>query len=317
MDHNIIWLTTTIQAILFLVSAPLFTGITKWVKCQLQNRIAPPIWQPYLNLNKLFHKDVLIASTTSTLFRIVPYLVFSITIVISSIVPLFIINTANNIIADVIVIIGLFALIRFLLALAGMDTGTAFGGMGSSREMFIATLAEPAIAMVFFAIAMTAASTNLPNIIEHLTSYNVYSEPSLILAAFGMVLVALTETGRIPIDNPTTHLELTMIHEAIILEYGGKYLALLEWSSQIKFMLYAALLINIFFPWGITNHFTWLDAGFSICMFTGKIIALIVGLGVAESSLAKLRLFRAPHLLNLAFLLGLLAVLIHIIIEVG
>ena len=317
MDHSAIWLTSIIQALLFVISAPLVAGIIRWVKCQLQNRTAPSIWQPYFNLNKLFRKEVLIASTTSTLFRIIPYLIFSITVIISAVVPLFIINTTNNAIADVIVIIGLFALIRFLLALAGMDTGTTFGGMGSSREMFISSLAEPAIAMVFFAIAMTASSTNLANIIEYLISYNVYLGPSLILAAFGFVLVALAETGRIPIDNPSTHLELTMVHEAMILEYSGKYLALLEWSSQIKFMLYATLLINIFFPWGISDHLVGIDISFSIFIFICKMIVLIVGLGIAEANLAKLRLFRAPYLLNLAFLFGLLAVLTHIIIEVG
>ncbi len=317
MDHSVTWLISMTQALLFVVSAPLLAGITKWVKCHLQNRTAPSIFQPYLNLNKLFHKETLIATTTSALFRIIPYLIFSITVIIATIVPLFVINTTGHTTADVIVMIGLFSLIRFLLALAGMDTGTAFGGMGSSREMFISALAEPAIAMIFFAIAMTAASTNLTNIIEYLTLHNPYLSPSLILAAFGFALVALAETGRIPIDNPTTHLELTMIHEAMILEYSGKYLALLEWSSQIKFMLYATLLINIFFPWGITTHFTWTDLGLSIGMFMGKMVILIIGLGITETSLAKLRLFRTPYLLNLAFLFGLLAVLIHIIIEVG
>jgi formate hydrogenlyase subunit 4 len=314
MDHNTTWLIPIIQALLLATSAPLFAGIVRWVKCQLQNRTAPSVWQPYLNLNKLFRKEVLIAHTTSSLFRIIPFAIFSITVTISTAVPLFIINTTNSVIADVIVIIGLFALIRFLLALAGMDTGTAFGGMGSSREMFIASIAEPAIAMVFFAIAMTASSTNLSYIIEHLASCSLYLGPSLILAAFGLVLVALAETGRIPIDNPSTHLELTMIHEAMALEYSGKYLALLEWSSQIKLMLYATLLINIFFPWGIAYNLVWADIGWSIFIFTGKIIILAVALGFTEISLAKLRLFRTPYLLNLAFIFGLLAVLTHIII---
>lgn len=317
MDHSIIWTTVIIQTLLFVAGAPLLTGVVKWVKCQLQNRTSPPIWQPYLNLNKLFRKEVLISTTTSSLFRFVPFLVFSITIIICATVPLFIINTAANTATDVIVIIGLFALIRFLLALAGMDTGTAFGGMGSSREMLISAIAEPAITMVFFAIAMSAASTNLSIIIEHLSSFNLYLHPSLILAAFGFVLVALAETGRIPIDNPSTHLELTMIHEAMVLEYSGKYLALLEWSAQIKLMLYAALFINIFFPWGITNHLVWSAIGWSVFIFICKITTLTVILGITEINLAKLRLFRAPYLLNLAFIFGLLAVLIHIIVEAG
>ncbi|HBC72164.1 MAG TPA: formate hydrogenlyase [Coxiellaceae bacterium] len=312
-----IWLVSIMQTLLFVIGAPLLTGVIKWVKCQLQNRKAPPIWQPYLNLYKLFHKEVLLATTTSHLFRLVPFVIFSITIVISAIVPLFILGAATNSIADVIVMIGLFALIRFLLALAGMDTGTAFGGMGSSREMFISSIAEPAILMVFFAVAMTAASTNLSNIIAHLTLYDLHLSPSLILAASGFALVALAETGRIPIDNPSTHLELTMIHEAMVLEYSGRYLALLEWSSQIKLMLYATLFINIFFPWGITSHFAWFNMGWSILAFAFKMIILVIILGFTEINLAKLRLFRVPYLLNLAFVFGLLAVLIHIIIEVG
>lgn len=317
MDNRLILLISMGQTLLFVISAPLLAGTVKWVKCQLQNRKAPPIWQPYLNLNKLFRKEVLIATTTSSLFRLIPLMVFSITIMISVAVPLFITNTATMAFTDVIVIIGLFALARFLLALAGMDTGTAFGGMGSSREMLISSIAEPAISMVFFAVAMAASSTNLSIIIDHLTIYNLYLQPSLILAAFGFVLVALAETGRIPIDNPSTHLELTMIHEAMVLEYSGRYLALLEWSAQIKLMLYATLFINIFFPWGIINNFSWIGAGWSILAFTLKILALVVILGFAEVNLAKLRLFRAPYLLNIAFIFGLLAILIHIIIEVG
>ncbi len=312
MDHSKIWLTI-IQALLFAISAPLFVGITRWVKCQLQNRTAPSVWQPYWSLNKLFHKEVLTATTTSILFRIVPFLVFSITLVIAATIPLFIINATGSTFADVIVIIGLFALIRFLLALAGMDTGTAFGGMGASREMFVSSIAEPAMAMALFAVAMMAGSTNLANIISHLTTYNLYFSPSLILAAFGMVLVALAETGRIPVDNPTAHLELTMIHEAMILEYSGRYLALIEWSSAIKLMLYAALINNIFFPWGIAHDLIWDDVGIGICAFFCKMVVLAVALGFAEVSLAKLRLFRVPNLLGVAFIFGLLAVLIQII----
>lgn len=164
---------------------------------------------------------------------------------------------------------------------------------------------------------MIATSTNLSIIIKHLLMYNLYLCPSLILAAIGFILVALAETGRIPIDNPSTHLELTMIHEAMILEYSGRHLALLEWSAQIKLMLYATLFINIFFPWGITNNLTWSDIICSIVTFITKITILIVILGLTEINLAKLRLFRIPYLLNLAFIFGLLAVLIHIIIEVG
>lgn len=311
------WLIAIAQTLLFVIAAPLFAGVMKWVKCQLQNRIAPPIWQPYLNLNKLFRKEVLIATTTSQLFRIAPYVIFSITIFICATVPLLITNTPTTAIADVIVIVGLFALARFFLTLAGMDTGTAFGGMGSSREMLISAIAEPALLMVFFAVAMTAMSTNLAVIINQLALHRLWLQPSLIFAALGFILVSLAETGRIPVDNPATHLELTMIHEAMILEYSGRYLALIEWAAQIKFMLYAILFINLFFPWGIVSDFSWFNIGLSILALVIKLLLLMIILGMSEISLAKLRLFRVPYLLNLAFVLGLLAVLIHIIIEVG
>jgi formate hydrogenlyase subunit 4 len=310
------WLIAIAQTLIFVITAPLLAGVMKWVKCKLQNREASPIWQPYLNLNKLFRKEVLIATTTSKLFRITPYIIFSITVFICTIVPLLIINTPTTAIADVIVIVGLFALARFFLALAGMDTGTAFGGMGSSREMLISAAAEPALLMVFFAVAMTAMSTNLAMIVTQLALHHLWLQPSLIFAALGFILVALAETGRIPIDNPDTHLELTMIHEAMILEYSGRYLAFIEWATQIKFMLYAILFINLFFPWGITNDFSWLGIGFSIFALMVKLLLLTIILGIAEINLAKLRLFKIPYLLNLAFILGLLAVLIHIIIEV-
>ena len=311
------WLVAIAQTLLFVIAAPLLAGVVKWVKCQLQNREAPPIWQSYLNLNKLFRKEVLLATTTSQLFRVAPYIIFSITIFICAVVPLLIINTPTTAIADVIVIVGLFALARFFLTLAGMDTGTAFGGMGSSREMLISAIAEPALLMVFFAVAMTAMSTNLAMIINQLALHHLWLQPSLIFAALGFILVALAETGRIPVDNPATHLELTMIHEAMILEYSGRYLAFIEWAAQIKFMLYAILFINLFFPWGIASDFSWFSIGLSILTLMFKLLLLVFILGIAEISLAKLRLFRVPYLLNLAFILGLLAVLIHIIIEVG
>lgn len=311
------WLIAIIQTLLFVIAAPLVAGMVKFVKCLLQNRSPQPIWQPYLNLNKLFHKEVLIATTTSQLFRAAPYIIFSITVFICALVPLFIVDVQTASIADVIVIVGLFALARFFLTLAGMDTGTAFGGMGSSREMLISAIAEPALLMVFFAVAMTAKSTNLAVIINQLTSHSLLLQPSLIFAALGFILVAIAETGRIPVDNPDTHLELTMIHEAMILEYSGRYLAFIEWAAQIKFMLYAIIFIDLFFPWGIAHNFSWVGIGLGILTLALKLMALTIILGIAEINLAKLRLFRAPYLLNLAFTFGLLAVLIHIIIEVG
>lgn len=313
MGDCMMWLVAIAQTLLFVIAAPLFAGMVKWVKCQLQNRKSPPIWQPYLNLNKLFRKEVLVATTASKLFCIAPYIIFSITVITCAIIPLFIINTPLAGMGDVIVIVGLLALARFFLTLVGMDVGTAFGGMGSSREVLISAIAEPALLMIFFAVSMTAMSTNLVVIINQLLADHSCLQPSLIFAAFGFVLVALAETGRIPIDNPATHLELTMVHEAMILEYSGRYLAFVEWAAQIKLLLYVVLFVDLFFPWGIAHYFSWDDIVWSILVLIFKTIVITIVLGIAEISLAKLRLFRVPYLLNFAFVFGLLAVLIHII----
>lgn len=302
------------QLLFFLLVAPFSIGLVKWFKCQLQNRQGPSILQPYRDLRKLFSKEIKIASNATIIFRFTPYLIFSISILICAIVPLFFINLPSITIADVIVITGLFALSRFFLALAGLDVGTAFGGMGSSREMMIAAIAEPALLMVFFTLAMTASSTNLGSISTYLLNNPNYLNPSLIFSGVGFTLIAIAETGRIPVDNPETHLELTMIHEAMILEYSGKHLALIEWASQLKFMLYCVLLIDLFFPWGIANDFTWDDILISILALLGKLLLLCLALAFAETNLAKFRLFRVPYLLNIAFLLSLLGVLSHIII---
>jgi len=308
--------TIFIQTLLFAILAPLLAGVVKWIKCKLQNRQGPSPLQPYRNLSKLWRKNLQVANTASPIFRITPYLVFSITITATAIVPLLIANTSPNSMADAIVLIGLLALGRFFLALAGMDIGTAFGGMGSSREMLIAAIAEPALLMAFFTLAMVASSTNLPVIITYVAQHQLLS-PSLLFAALGFAVVAIAETGRIPVDNPATHLELTMIHEAMILEYSGRHLALIEWSAQIKLMLYSVLLINLFFPLGIATSYAWSAVMISGLALVAKLVVLCAILAAAEINLAKLRLFRAPYLLNLAFLLALLGALSHIILEIG
>jgi formate hydrogenlyase subunit 4 len=195
--------------------------------------------------------------------------------------------------------------------------GTAFGGMGASREMLVSALAEPAMLMAVFTLAMTAHSTNLASVVNFQLDNGVILRPSYIFALAGLVLVAVAETGRIPVDNPTTHLELTMIHEAMILEYSGRHLALMEWAAQLKLLLYGALLVNVFFPWGIAQGFgfTELVAGFAIVIL--KLAVLAAALAVSETVLAKMRLFRAPAYLNLALLLALLGLLSHVILEVG
>ena len=315
VDLMINWIIVITQTILFITIAPLLSGSVKWLKCQLQNRRGPSIFQPYRNLAKLFRKDIVVADTASSLFLAVPYIIFSITVLIASAVPFLIITPAVPVIADVIVLVGLFALARFFLSLAGMDVGTSFGGMGSSREMLIATVAEPVLLISLFTVAMIASSTNLSVIIAHLAHKQLLANPSIIFATVSFALVAIAETGRIPVDNPTTHLELTMIHEAMILEYCGRHLALVEWAKQTKFAIYCVLLINLFFPWGIAEIQSLQALLISIIAFIFKISILGTILAIAEINLAKLRLFRAPFLLNLAFLLCLLGLLSHIILE--
>jgi formate hydrogenlyase subunit 4 len=316
-DCMMVLIITLLQSLIFVISAPLLIGLVKWSKCQLQNRRGPSVLQPYRDLRKLFRKEAVVASTASRIFRITPYIIFGVTVLASAAIPLFIANGYAGVIADAIVLVGLFGLARFFIALAGMDVGTSFGGMGSSREMMVSALAEPALLMAFFALAMIASSTNLVVMVKYLMQSQLLFHPSLIFVALGFAIVAIAETGRIPVDNPATHLELTMIHEAMILEYSGRHLALIEWAAQIKFMIYCVLFINLFLPLGIAGSFDLISLVFGLVGIALKLIFLVMVLVVAEINLAKFRLFRVPNLLNFAFLFCLLGVLIHIILEVG
>jgi formate hydrogenlyase subunit 4 len=310
------WLLALIQAVLFILLAPLFSGWLKWVKCLLQNRRPPPLWQPYRDLRKLFGKRPVVADTASWLFPVAPYIVFCAAALSGAIVPFFAVDLPTAAIADMIVLVGFFALGRFFLALAGMDVGTAFGGMGSSREMTIASLAEPAMLMAIFTLALTASTTNISVAIDYLLDTGLALRPSFLFALGGLLLVAVAETGRIPIDNPATHLELTMIHEAMILEYSGRHLALIEWAGQIRLMLYGVLIANIFLPWGLAREFTPEALGIGAAAIAAKLGALAVALALAETSVAKMRLFRVQDFLGFAYLLSLLGMLSHIILEV-
>ncbi len=309
------WFIAILQTLLFMALAPLLAGWIKWCKCFLQNRKAPPLWQPYQDLWKLTHKQPVLSDKASWLFIIAPYIIFSATVLAVSVVPLIAVNLPTSAGADVIVLVGFFAIARFFQALAGMDIGTAFGGMGSSREMTIASLAEPAMLMAIFTLTMTASTTNLSLVINYILEQGVVLRPSLIFALFALILVTIAETGRIPIDNPATHLELTMIHEAMILEYSGRHLALIEWASQLKLMLYGVLIANIFFPWGIADSLSLSALGDGLLAIVGKLAFLAVLLALSETLLAKMRLFRAQEYLSFAYLLGLLGLLSHIILE--
>ena len=292
-------------------------GWVKWLKCRLQNRKGPPPWQPYRDLLRLSRKHVVLADTASPIFRVAPYIVFSVTILAVSTVPVVTVQLPVSALADVIALVGFLALGRFFLALAGMDVGTAFGGMGSSREMTISSLAEPALLMAFFTLAMNVSSTNLSTVIANLGQRDITLYPSLIFSSMGLVLVAIAETGRIPIDNPATHLELTMIHEAMILEYSGRHLALMEWAAMLKLTLYSLLIVNLIVPWGVALTLAARRSGLrDILIVIGKLLLWGLLLAVSETIQAKMRLFRAPQYLGLAFILSLLGMMSHIILEV-
>ena len=311
------WLFAMAQTLGVVLFAPFLAGWVKWLKCRLQNRQGADVWQPYRNLLKLSRKEVLLAVTASPVFRTAPYVVFSFTVVAISVVPVVSVQLPTAALADVIVLVGFLALARFFLALAGMDIGTAFGGMGSSREVTISSLAEPALLMAFFTLSMNASSTNLSTVIAHLVQSDFILYPSLIFSSMGFILVAIAETGRIPIDNPATHLELTMIHEAMILEYSGRHLALMEWAAMLKLTLYAVLIVNLVTPWGVAMGLGPAELLLATLAVIGKLLVLGALLAVAETIQAKLRLFRAPYFLGLAFILCLLGMMSHIILEVG
>jgi len=318
MDHKLTaWLLAAAQTALFVAAAPLLAGWVKRVKCHMQNRAAPALWQPYRDLAKLFRKHMVLAENASWLFRATPYIVFGAMSLAAATVPLVAVDLPTGAIADVIVLVGFFALARFFTALAGMDIGTAFGGMGSSREMTIAALAEPAMLMAVFTLSMTAGSTNLSSSIHYVLDAGLVLRPSFLFALLALAMVAVAETGRVPVDNPATHLELTMIHEAMILEYSGRHLALIEWAAQIKLMIYAVLVANIFWPWGIAQEFTSEELGIGVVAITTKLTALAVVLVVWETVLAKMRIFRVPPFLGFAFLLSLLGMLTHVVLETG
>lgn len=311
------WLLAAVQTVLFVAAAPLLAGWIKRVKCHLQNRAAPPLLQPYRDLAKLFRKELVLAENASWLFRVTPYVVFGAFVLSAAVVPLIAVDLPTAAIADVIVLVGFFALARFFQALAGLDVGTAFGGMGASREMTIASLAEPAMLMAVFTLAMVASTTNLSEAIAYNLDAGLVLRPSFLFALLGLAMVAIAETGRIPVDNPATHLELTMVHEAMVLEYSARHLALIEWAGQIKLMIYAVLIANIFLPWGIAQDFTFTDLGIGILAIAAKLAFLGVALVIWETVIAKMRLFRVPQFLGFAFLLALLGMLTHVILESG
>ena len=297
-----------VQLLLLLALAPLLTGLVRKVKARLTGRIGPSLVQPYRDLLRLLRKEVVLAPNASWLFRTIPYLAFTAIWLAAAIVPTFATGLLLSRAADLIALVALLGTARFALALAGMDIGTSFGGIGASREMMIASLAEPAMLMVTFTVALLVRSTSLPDIAEYLLTHAVGIRISLFLGLMSLVIVAIAENARIPVDNPATHLELTMVHEAMVLEYSGRHLALVEGAAMVKLVLYVSLIASIFFPWGMAMDAS--EPG-ALALGLGTYLAkLAVGgvlLGVFETSIAKMRVFRVAEFLGGAFLLGLLA----------
>ncbi len=306
------------EMLVVLLVAPLLAGYVRKVKALLVGRRGPPLIQPYRDLLRLLRKEVVLAYSASWVFRVTPYLVFAATWVAAALVPTFATGLLFSYAADMIAIVALLASARFMLALAGLDVGTSFGGIGSSREMMIASLAEPAMLMVVFTVALLAGSTQLSSIAGIKQGPDVGLRVSLALALVALVMVAIAENGRIPVDNPATHLELTMVHEAMILEYSGRHLALIEAASFIKLLLYVSVIGCVFVPWGLAVSGQGLAAVLGgLAAYLAKLAAGGFLLAVFETAIAKMRVFRVSDFLGAALMLGVLATLLLFVSRVA
>ncbi|MBI3960682.1 MAG: NADH-quinone oxidoreductase subunit H [Chloroflexi bacterium] len=303
------YLLVLFKILLALLLAPGLVGYVRWLKARLQNRRGAPPWLPYYELSKLFGKEVVMSNNASWLFRVAPYIVFASAVAVTLLIPLIATDMPFDRVGDLLLVVYLLLLGTFFLALAGLDPGTAFGGMGASREMTVAAIAEPTIALAIFGLALGAGSTNLGRIVSAtLAEPGVAISPGHLLAFVALFIVTLAETGRLPVDNPATHLELTMIHEAMVLEYSGRYLALIEWASWLKLLIFFALLANLFVPWGLAASHSPAALALGVIALVVKLAVLGAVVAIAETRVAKLRLFRVPELLSVSFVLALLAV---------
>jgi formate hydrogenlyase subunit 4 len=302
-------LLQAVQMVLVVAIAPAVLGVTRKVKARLLRRIGPPVLQPYRDLWKLMHKEAVLAENASWVYRIAPYLIFAATWVAAALVPSYATGLLFSWSADLIAIVALLGTARFALALAGMDVGTAFGGIGASREMMIASLAEPAMLLIVFTVALVAGTTQLSAVATLFATLSVGLRVSLGLGLFAFLFVAIAENARIPIDNPATHLELTMVHEAMVLEYSGRHLAMIEAAAALKLVLYFSLIACLFVPVGIAGPGAGPAAlGIGLLAYLVKIFAFAVLLPIGETSVAKMRVFRYPIFLGSAFAAAALAV---------
>lgn len=299
-----------IQVMVILVLAPMLTGIIRKTKARTQKRIGASILQPYYDLLKLVRKDEVVSDQTSWIFRACPWVNFAVMATTAFFIPVFLVYTPFGLVGDLLLVVGLFALGRFFTMLAGLDVASSFGGLGSSREMMISALLEPALFLSIFVVAITYGGTNLSTLIGASSNSSFLPHPQIIFAAIGLFIVILGETGRLPFDNPATHLELTMVHEAMILEYSGKSLALMEWSQSIKQIILFTLMINIFVPWGISSSILLSSLAVGFLTFIGKISLFGIFVAFLESSVAKWRLFRMPDLIAIAIATSMVGIVL-------
>ena len=305
------FLSQLLQVTVALALAPLLVGWVNQCRAWLSNKRAPSILIPYRTIHKLFIKDAVVAENASPIFRLTPYVVFGAMTCAAAIVPSLATDAPFAIAADAIALVGLFALARVFIALAAMDIGTSFGSLGARREMFIGFLAEPALLMVLFTASLISGSTSLPTIVDTLAHRELAIYPSLAFAGVAFTMVSLAENARIPIDNPATHLELTMIHEAMVLEYSARHLALLEWASALKLFNYSCIGVALFVPFGIVvEGADWLAMLGAAPALIAKLVVGGFALALIETLSAKMRIFRAPEFLGTAFLLAVLAMLV-------
>lgn len=297
------------QIILLVSLAPLLVGIMRNVKAKSQKRLGAGIFQPYFDLVKLFHKEEVISEQSSWVFRVAPWVNFVAITSCAFFVPVSLVYSPFGMVGDILLVIGLFALARFFTMLAGLDVASSFGGLGSSRESMISSLVEPALFVTIFVVASFYGGTNISTIVTSSSQTSLLMTPGLVFAIIALFIIIMAETGRLPFDNPATHLELTMIHEAMILEYSGKSLALMEWSQSIKQIILFALFVNIFFPLGIAEHLSMTELSIGMLVFVGKIMSLGVFVAFLETRVAKWRLFRVPDLIAISIASSMIGVI--------
>lgn len=302
------------QALILLLFAPFIQGIIKKTKARLQNRIGPSIWQPYYDIIKYLKKDAVISDKASWLTSLAPYITFTAVLTAGLLVPTFIVEAPLGFAGDIIMVVYLLGLARFITALAALDAGSSFGGMGSSREMALGAVFEPALLLALFTVCLLSGTTKLGQIAQVMAEkqWNLI-DPSYALAFLAMLAVVIAETGRIPVDNPDTHLELTMIHEGMLLEYSGRYLGLMVWAAQIKQLIVLNLFISAFLPWGIFFNWGGIETVLAILMYVLKLSCIGIFLALIETAYAKMRLYKVPKLMASSMVLSVLAVIMRVV----